>query len=79
MERECWDGEEIHGCDDLPVIAQISSPEFPCLAGRRQAPDIARDGTLGDVESVLTDLLAIAGHLNSQQTISYLHPGYGTI
>ena len=47
---DCWNGEEIHGRNDLAVIAQEGSPEFPCLVGRRQAPDIARDGTFGDVK-----------------------------
>jgi hypothetical protein len=50
-EREGWHSEEVHGRDDFPMILQKSSPEFPCLAGRGQATDIARHGTFGDVEA----------------------------
>jgi hypothetical protein len=35
----------------MAVIAQESSPEFPCLLGRRQAPEIARNGAFRDVEA----------------------------
>jgi hypothetical protein len=52
-EGKGWNREEVHGRDDLAVIAQEGSPEFPCLAGRRQAPDIARDGTFGNVQTEL--------------------------
>jgi hypothetical protein len=44
-------GEEVHGRDDLAVIAQECSPEFPCLLGGRQAPEIARNGAFRDVEA----------------------------
>ena len=33
------------------MIAQESSPEFPCLPGRRQAPDVARNCAFRDVEA----------------------------
>ena len=50
-EGESRHGEEVHGRDDLAVIAQESSPEFPCLLGRRQAPDVARNCTFRDLEA----------------------------
>src|SRR4029453_558045 len=50
-EREGRHGEEVHGRDDLAVIAQESSPEVPCLLGRRQAPDVARNCALRDLEA----------------------------
>ena len=31
LKGECWNGKGIHGCDDLAMIAQEGSPEFPCL------------------------------------------------
>src|SRR4030095_1700095 len=46
-------GEEVHGSDDFAVIAQESSPEVPCLLGRRQAPDVARNCALRDLEAEL--------------------------
>ena len=46
-------GEEVHGRDDFAVIAQESSPEFPCLLGRRQAPDVARNCAFRDLEAEL--------------------------
>jgi len=53
---ECWDGQEIHGRDGLAMIAKESSPEFPSLAGRREAPDIARNGTFRDVGAEFEEL-----------------------
>ena len=50
-EREGRHGEEVHGRDYLAVIAQESSPEFACLLGRRQAPDVARNCAFRDVEA----------------------------
>ena len=50
-EREGRHGEEVHGRDDFAVIAQESSPQFPCLLGRRQAPDVARNCAFRDVEA----------------------------
>jgi arylsulfatase A-like enzyme len=38
-EGEGWHGEEVHGCDDLAVIAQESSPELAGLFPRIQAPE----------------------------------------
>jgi hypothetical protein len=40
--------EEVHG---RAVIAQESSPEFPCLLRRRQALDIARNCPFRDLEA----------------------------
>ena len=51
MKGEGRHSEEVHGDDDLSVIAQESSPEFPCLLGRRQAPDVARNCPFRDVEA----------------------------
>jgi len=53
---KCWDGEEIHGCDDLAMISQEGSPEFSSLVGRREAPDIASDGTFGEVKAEFEEL-----------------------
>ena len=50
-EGKGWDGEEVHGWDDLAMIAKESSPEFACLVARRQAPNITRDRTFRDVEA----------------------------
>ena len=50
-EGEGGHGEEVHGCDDLAMIAKESSPEFACLVARRQAPNITRDRTFRDVEA----------------------------
>ena len=50
-EGESWHREEIHGRNGFAVIAQESSPEFPCLLGRRQAPEIARNAAFRDVEA----------------------------
>ena len=44
-------GEEVHGCDDLAVIAQESSPEVPCLLRRRQATNVARDCAFRHLEA----------------------------
>jgi hypothetical protein len=55
-EREDRHGEEIHGRDDLAVIAQESSPEFPCLLGRRQAPHAARNCAFRDVKAEFAKL-----------------------
>ena len=52
-ERESWHGEEVHGRDYFAVIAQESSPEFPCLLWRRQAPDVARNCAFRDLEAEL--------------------------
>jgi hypothetical protein len=46
-------GEEVHGRDNFAVIAQESSPEFPGLLGRRQAPDVARNCAFRDLEAEL--------------------------
>ncbi|HYA88377.1 MAG TPA: hypothetical protein VEI57_15080, partial [Nitrospirota bacterium] len=50
-ESEGGHGEEVHGCNNLTMIAKESSPKFACLLTRRQTPDIARDGTFRDVEA----------------------------
>jgi hypothetical protein len=44
-------GEEVHGRDELAVIAQESSPEFSGLVPRIQTPEIARNGAFGDIEA----------------------------
>ena len=48
-------GEEVHGRDDVPVIAEESRPEFAGV-GRRPAPEIAGDGALGNVPAKLEEL-----------------------
>jgi hypothetical protein len=52
-------GEEVHGRDDFAVIAQESSPEFPCLLGRRQAPDVARNCAFFKNEELINYLTAL--------------------
>ena len=49
-EGEGWHGEEIHGRDDVAVIAKESSPELAGGGARRQTPEIARHGTFADVQ-----------------------------
>ncbi len=48
--------EEVHGHDDIAVIAQESCPELPGLLARMQAPEIARNGAFGDLEPELQKL-----------------------
>ena len=60
-ERESWHGEEVHGRDGLAVIAQESSPEFPCLLGRKQAVEIARNCAFRDVEAQFQKLTVNSG------------------
>ena len=60
-ERESWHGEEVHGRDGLAVIAQESSPEFPCLLGRKQAVEIARNCAFRDVEAKFQKLTVNSG------------------
>jgi len=50
-EGERWHREEVHGRDDVPVIAKESSPELAGLVPRIQATEVAGDGALGDVEA----------------------------
>ena len=51
LEGEGRHGEEVHGCDDLAVIAKEPRPALAGVVGRRQAPEIPRDGAFGDVEA----------------------------
>ena len=44
-------GEEVHGRDDLAVIAKESRPELASVVARRQAPEIAGDGAFREVEA----------------------------
>jgi hypothetical protein len=48
---EGWHGEEVHGRDDLAVIAKESSPALTGIVGRRQTTEIPQDGAFGDVEA----------------------------
>jgi hypothetical protein len=50
-ERQGRHREEVHGRNDLALIAKESSPKPAGVHGRRQAPAIAGHGTLGDVQS----------------------------
>ena len=43
-EREGRHGEEVHGRDDLAVIAKESRPELENVVARGQAPEIPGDG-----------------------------------
>ena len=49
-------GEEVHGRDDVSVIAEESRPELAGIVGGRPAPDIAGDGALGNVQAKLEEL-----------------------
>ena len=60
-ERESWHGEEVHGRDGLAVIVQESSPEFPCLLGRKQAVEIARNCAFRDIEAQFQKLTVNSG------------------
>jgi len=48
---EGWHGEEVHGRDDLAVIAKESRPALAGIIGRRQTPEISRDGAFRDLEA----------------------------
>ena len=39
-------GEEVHGRDDVAVVTKESRPALAGVVGRRQMPEIPRDGTL---------------------------------
>ena len=54
--RQCGHSEEIHGYDDVAVIAKESNPALAGVVGRGQAPEIAGDRALGDVESEFQEL-----------------------
>ena len=54
--RQGGHGEEIHGCDDVAVIAKESNPALAGAVGRIQAPEMAGDRALGDVEAELEEL-----------------------
>ena len=54
--RQCGHSEEIHGYDDIAVIAKESNPALAGVVGRGQAPEIAGDRALGDVESEFEEL-----------------------
>ena len=60
-ERKSWYGEEVHGRDGLAVIAQESSPEFPCPLGRKQPVEIARNCAFRDVEAQFQKLTVNSG------------------
>jgi len=49
-------GEEVHGRDDVSVIAEERRPELAGIVGRRPAPEIAGDGALGNVQAKLEEL-----------------------
>ncbi len=60
-EGEGRHGEEVHGRDDLAVIAKESRPELASVVGRGQAPEIAGDGAFGDVEAEFQKLTVNSG------------------
>ena len=55
-EGESRHSEEVHGRDDFAVIAQKRRPELAFLVGRRQATEIAGNGTLRNIEAELDKL-----------------------
>ena len=60
-EGESRHGEEVHGRDDLAVIAKENRPELASVVGRGQAPEIAGDGAFGDVEAEFQKLTVNSG------------------
>jgi len=50
-EGEGRDGEEVHGHDDLAVIAKESRPALAGVVGKGQAPEVPRDGAFRDIEA----------------------------
>jgi hypothetical protein len=52
----CGHCKEVHGSDDLPVVAKKSCPKFSGLIGRRQTAKIARHGSLRHFKSELKKL-----------------------
>ena len=53
-------GEEVHGRDDVSVIAEESRPELAGVVGRRPVPEIAGDGALGNVRVIVIGRVASA-------------------
>ena len=51
MEREGWDGKEVHCGDHFPMIAQKSEPTFGRLWVSRCPAHPTRDGSLGHIET----------------------------
>ena len=60
-EGEGRHSEEVHGRDDLAVIAKKSRPAFASVVGRGQALEIAGDGAFGDVEAQFQKLTVNSG------------------
>jgi hypothetical protein len=50
-EGESRPGEEVHGRDDVAMIAKESRPMLAGAVGRRKAPQIPRDAAFRDVEA----------------------------
>jgi hypothetical protein len=50
-EDEGRHGEEVHVRDNLVVIAKESRPELVGVVGRREAPEIPRDGAFRDIQA----------------------------
>jgi hypothetical protein len=44
-------GEEVHGCDDVPMIAKEGSPELVGLVPRIQAQQIPGNSTFGAADN----------------------------
>ena len=60
-EGEGRHGEEVHGRDDLAVIAKESRPELASVVARGQAPEIAGDGAFREVEAEFQKLTVNSG------------------
>ena len=60
-EGEGGHGEEVHGRDDLAVIAKESRPELASVVGRGQVPEIAGDGAFREVEAEFQKLTVNSG------------------
>jgi hypothetical protein len=75
-EGEGRHGEEVHGRDHIAVIAKESCPERAGLVTRSQAPEIARDGTFGEVEAKLEKLPVHSWTAPSRILLDHL-PNYG--
>jgi hypothetical protein len=60
-EGEGRHGEEVHGRDDLAVIAKESRPELASVVGRGQALEIAGDGAFREVEAEFQKLTVNSG------------------
>jgi hypothetical protein len=67
------DHEQVHGDDELSMVPQESEPALAALGSRSPLPQVARDGTLGDLEAELQQLAVDPG---SSPSVLAGHPAH---